>query len=147
MIDFHRILVATDFTGASEPAVKQAIELAKKSDAELLVTHAYQPPGVAQAESFSPGIYDEWDRAMRSYADDQLRPIVEEAKRQGVRARGLLVAGAPYDAINEAAREKGADLVVMGTHGRTGVSRFFLGSVASRVISTAPCPVLTIRAA
>ena len=147
MNDFHRILVATDFTDASEPALKQAIRLARESDAELLITHAYQPPSVAQVESFSPGIYDEWDRTMRAYADDRLRPIVEDAKRQGARASGLLLAGPPYEAINDAAREKAVDLVVVGTHGRTGVSRFFLGSVASRVISTAPCPVMTIRAA
>ena len=55
--------------------------------------------------------------------------------------------GTPYEAIVEAALENNADLVILGTHGRKGVSRFFLGSVASRVISTAPCPVMTVRAA
>jgi nucleotide-binding universal stress UspA family protein len=146
-MDFHRILVATDLTKASEPAVNRAIGLARTSDAELLITHAYHPPSVAQADSFASGIYAEWDRTMRSNAEEQLRPIVEDAKRQGVKASAIVVSGVPYDAISETAREKGADLVVMGTHGRTGVSRFFLGSVASRVISTAPCPVLTVRGA
>jgi nucleotide-binding universal stress UspA family protein len=145
-MEFHRILVATDLTKASEPAVNRAIGLARSSDAELLITHAYQPPSVVQADSFASGIYAEWDRTMRSNAEEQLRPIVEDAKRQGVKAIAIVVSGVPYDAISETAREKGADLVVMGTHGRTGVSRFFLGSVASRVISTAPCPVLTVRA-
>jgi nucleotide-binding universal stress UspA family protein len=145
-MEFHRILVATDLTKASDPAVSRAIRLARDSDAELLITHAYQPPSVAQADSFASGIYAEWDRTMRSNAEEQLRPIVEDAKRQGVKAIAIVVSGVPYDAISETAREKGADLVVMGTHGRTGVSRFFLGSVASRVISTAPCPVLTVRA-
>ncbi|HEX7253007.1 MAG TPA: universal stress protein, partial [Thermoanaerobaculia bacterium] len=54
--------------------------------------------------------------------------------------------GAPDEAITAAARDQKADLVVMGTHGRKGVSRFFLGSVASRVISTSECPVMTVRA-
>jgi nucleotide-binding universal stress UspA family protein len=146
-MEFHRILVATDLTEASQPALTRAIELARKNEAELLITHAYHPPSVAQADSFASGIYEEWDRTMRAHAEEKLRPLVEDAKRQGVKARAIVVSGAPYDAITETAREKGADLVVMGTHGRTGVSRFFLGSVASRVISTAPCPVMTVRAA
>ncbi len=146
-MNFHRILVATDLTKASEPAMGRAIELARKNDAELLITHAYHPPSVAQADSFAAGVYEEWDRTLRLCAEEKLRPIVEDANRQGVKARALLVSGPADDAICDTASEKGADLIVMGTHGRTGVSRFFLGSVASRVISTAPCPVMTVRAA
>ena len=62
-----------------------------------------------------------------------------------VRARGLLLEGVAHDQIVRAARRKKADLLVLGTHGRTGVARFFLGSVAGRVVASAPCPVLTVR--
>jgi nucleotide-binding universal stress UspA family protein len=62
-----------------------------------------------------------------------------------VRARGLLVEGVAHEQITRAAKRLRADLIVMGTHGRTGVARFFVGSVAARVTATAPCPVLTVR--
>jgi nucleotide-binding universal stress UspA family protein len=70
---------------------------------------------------------------------------VAEAKKRGVRARGLVGEGVPYEQIVRTARGKKADMIVMGTHGRTGMSRFFLGSVAGRVASLASCPVLTVR--
>jgi nucleotide-binding universal stress UspA family protein len=62
-----------------------------------------------------------------------------------VNAEALILSGSPQEAIEEAAKAIGAELIVVGTHGRTGVPRFFLGSVAARVVSTAPCPVLTVR--
>ncbi len=147
MNPFHRILVATDFSEASEPAVAEAIEMARESGAELLVAHAYQHPNVIEAQSVAGGVYEEWDRNLRNRVEEKLRPIVARAQKEGVKAGILVLSGAPYEAIAAAAGENNADLVVMGTHGRKGVARFFLGSVASRVISTAPCPVLTVRAA
>ena len=147
MKSFHRILVATDFTPASEPALAEAIEMAKGDGAELLIAHAYQPPNAPQAESVATGIYDEWVQNLRDRVEERLGPLVEKARKEGVKAEALILSGTPYEAITEAAENEGADLVILGTHGRRGVSRFFLGSVASRVISSAPCPVLTVRAA
>jgi nucleotide-binding universal stress UspA family protein len=72
---------------------------------------------------------------------------VEQARKEGVDARALLVTGFADEAIVAAAKQQGADLIVMGTHGRRGAARLFLGSVAARVISTAPCPVMTVRSA
>ena len=147
MKTFHRILVATDFTPASEPALAEAIEMAKGDGAELLIAHAYQPPNAPQAESIATGVYDEWVQNLRDRVEARLEPLVEKAKKEGVKAEALILSGTPYEAITEAAEDKGADLVILGTHGRKGVSKFFLGSVASRVISSAPCPVLTVHAA
>jgi nucleotide-binding universal stress UspA family protein len=147
MNPFKRILVATDFTDSSKPAFEEAIELAQKNGAELLIGHAYQPPNMTQADAVAPGVYDEWDRNLRFRIEQKLQELVNDAKKNGILAKPLVLAGAPYEAIVEAAKENKADLVVMGTHGRKGVSRFFLGSVASRVISTSPCPVMTVRAA
>ncbi len=70
---------------------------------------------------------------------------MKKAKQAGVRVRSLLLEGLPHERIAQAARSKKADVVVVGTHGRTGFSRFFLGSVASRVLAVSPCPVLTVR--
>jgi nucleotide-binding universal stress UspA family protein len=146
MKPFKRILVATDFSAASAPAMREAVELAQDVGSMLLIAHAYQPPNISQAEAVAPGVYEEWDRNLRQGVEAQLKPLVEEARNAGVNARPLVLCGAPYEAIADAVLEHKADLVVMGTHGRQGVSRFFLGSVASRVISTVTCPVMTVRA-
>ena len=146
MKSFHRILVATDFTPASEPPLAEAIDMAKEDGAELLIAHAYQLPSVPQADLVAPGVYDEWVENLRESVEERLEQLVERARKSGVRAQALILTGNPDEAITEAADEQAADLVIVGTHGRKGVSKFFLGSVASRVISTAPCPVLTVPA-
>lgn len=142
---FHRILVATDFSEASTPAVRKAIALAKDSGAELTIAHAYQPPSLLLDGYVPPATYEKWDRNLEEQARMKLQAFVNEAQKAGVVARELVLTGTPYQAIADAAGDVGCDLVVMGTHGRTGVSRFFLGSVAARVVSTAPCPVMTIH--
>jgi universal stress protein A len=142
---FHRILVATDFSEASAPAVRKAIALAKDSGAQLTIAHAYQPPSVLLDGYVPPATYEKWDRNLEEQARMKLQAFVNEAEKEGVVARELVLTGTPYQAIADAAGDVGCDLVVMGTHGRTGVSRLFLGSVAARVVSTAPCPVLTIH--
>jgi nucleotide-binding universal stress UspA family protein len=141
-----RILVATDFSSASDRAVETAIDMAGNNGTELLFAHAYVPPVASQADAVAPGVYEEWDRNLRNAVGEKLEPLVEKAKKRGIKARSLILSGTPYEAIADAAEKNQADLVVMGTHGRKGVARFFVGSVASRVISIAPCPVLTVRA-
>jgi len=82
---------------------------------------------------------------VRSQAQKQLDKLLAKARAAGVRARGLLLEGVPHDRIVRAAKSRRADLVVIGTHGRTGLARLFLGSVAGRVVAAASCPVLTVR--
>ena len=143
---FRRILVATDFSAASAPAVDRAIFLARESDAELTIAHAYQPPSLILDGYVPPPTYETWDHSLEEEARKKLEHLVEDARRIGIQSTPLLLTGTPYAAITDAAKDLDCDLVIMGTHGRTGVSRFFLGSVASRVVSTAPCPVMTIHA-
>lgn len=143
---FHRILVATDFSEASAPAFQEAILMARENGSELLIASAYQRPNRLEAASVAPGVYEEWDSNLRAEIEGKLKLLIEEARKAGVAARPLVLAGAADEAITEAAKDNDADLVIMGTHGRKGVSRLFLGSVASRVIATAPCPVMTIHA-
>jgi nucleotide-binding universal stress UspA family protein len=85
------------------------------------------------------------DTSARAWARKQLDRLVARARAAKVRARGLLLEGVAHDQIVRAARREQADMMVMGTHGRTGIARFFLGSVAARVAAMAPCPVLTVR--
>ncbi len=142
---FRRILVATDFSAASAPAVDRAIFLARESDAELTIAHAYQPPSLILDGYVPPPTYEKWDHSLEEEARKKLEHLVEDARRIGVQSTPLLLTGTPYEAITDAAKDLDCDLVIMGTHGRTGVSRFFLGSVASRVVAAAPCPVMTIH--
>jgi len=142
---FHRILVATDFSPASTPALEQSVKMAKRDEALLLIAHAYQEPGLAELSHAPARVHEEWDQELREGVERKLRPLVEYARKAGIEARALILTGFADEAIIEAARQEGADLIVMGTHGRRGASRLFLGSVASRVISTASCPVMTVR--
>jgi nucleotide-binding universal stress UspA family protein len=143
---FGRIIAATDFSPASEPAVAQAVRLARAEDAELTLVHVYEPPGAASFGSYvaSPGLYDEIEQALRSGAEKSLAPLVEAARKQGVRVTSRVLRGIPHSGITGAAVENHADLIVIGTHGRSGFFRFFLGSVAQKVIAAAPCPVMTV---
>ena len=140
-----RILFATDFSDASTPAFQEAISMSRREGSELVIAHAYQLPNVGIPST--PGLDDEWDRRIREDAETRLRALVEEAAREGVKASPLVFLGDPYEVLVEAAKERAVDLVILGTHARRGLSRLLIGSVASRVISTAPCPVLTVRAA
>ena len=83
--------------------------------------------------------------AIRRDAEKRLRALRGEARKSGVTASALLLGGSPHEALNRAARRHRADLMVLGTHGRTGLKRLLVGSVAARVVATAPCPVLTVR--
>ena len=93
----------------------------------------------------SPKTYDQMIASGTRWARQEMEQLVKKARAAGVKTTSTIVQGVPADHIVRAARAKHADLVVMGTHGRTGFSRFLLGSVASRVVATSPCPVLTVR--
>ncbi|HKD12697.1 MAG TPA: universal stress protein [Thermoanaerobaculia bacterium] len=148
MKSFRRILFATDFSPASARAFDEAVALTGTAGAELTIVHVYQPPALFPADfPVSPAVYDELETKLREDAESGLANLAAEACRRGVRAQFLLLVGFADQAIAEAAREGKADLVVVGTHGRTGVRRLLLGSVASRVITAAPCPVMTVPAA
>jgi universal stress protein A len=147
MARFKRILHPSDFSRASKGAFARAVQLAKDNRAELLVTHVLAMPLPAMAGDgyISPTLYAELESSSRAAAKRELDKLVTQAKKGGARARGMLLEGTPFERISRAARATRSDLIVIGTHGRTGLARLFLGSVASRVLATAPCPVLTVR--
>ena len=140
------ILHPTDFSPASRPAFAHALAVAREEGAELLLVHVLATVMPLVGEGYmSPKTYDDLQRSMRAQAQKQLDRLLAKAKAAKVRARGLLYEGVAADAIARAARTKHARLIVMGTHGRTGFTRLFMGSVAERVVGTSPCPVLTVR--
>ena len=147
MSRIRRIVHASDFSKASRPAFAKALELAKANRAELIVVHALTLVlPFAGGEYVSPQTWDDLEASARSEAEKHLRTLVAKAKKAGVRAKSVIVIGSPYEQIARAARSSRADLLVIGTHGRTGLPKFFLGSVAQRILATARCPVLTVRA-
>jgi nucleotide-binding universal stress UspA family protein len=145
---FRRILHATDFSSASRPALARAIALARQNRAALRVVHARPPLALAGGGDFAfvpPGTYETIDRQARRHAQKRLAAIVDRARKAGVRTTAFLLDGAPHEQVPRAARRMRADLIVIGTHGRTGVTKVILGSVADRLVRLAPCPVLTVR--
>ncbi|HEY7204407.1 MAG TPA: universal stress protein [Methylomirabilota bacterium] len=147
MSRIRTILHPSDFSRASTPAFTQAVAMAKSNRARLLVVHVLLPSApMLMADGYvAPQVYEELDTAARADAQKRLGKLVEQAKRAGVRATALLLKGVAPERIVQAARARKADLVVIGTHGRTGLARLFLGSVASRVLAMSRCPVLTVR--
>jgi universal stress protein A len=142
----RKVMMASDFSPASRAAFQRAVALARANRATLLVMHAVtMPPPTLGGEYIPPQTWERIDRAARASAQKHVATLVAKARRAGVRAAGLVLSGSPYDVIVRAARSRRADVLVLGTHGRTGLPRLLLGSVASRVLATAPCPVLTVR--
>ena len=146
MTAFRRILHSTDFSPASAPAFRRAVMLAKACRAPLVLVHVMTPPSPFIGEGTPPRTYADLLLIARRSAAKRLAALLTRARRNGIRAQTLFVEGLPADEILRAARRARADLVVMGTHGRSGVSRLFMGSVAERVVRESRLPVLTVRA-
>ena len=141
-----RILHPSDLSSASRPAFKKAVEMAKTNRAALEVLHVMASGTCVYGGSHTPKIYAELAASGMAWVRKELNKLLKVARATGVKATSTIVEGSPSDRIVRAARARRADLIVMGTHGRTGFSRLLLGSVASRVIAASPCPVLTLRA-
>ena len=142
----RRILYPTDFSKGSGAAFARAVQLAKADRAQMLIVHVLAPVVPIAGEGYiSPQVYDDIETSGRNHAQRRLSALQAKAKKAGVRATTLLLEGVAHEQIIRAAKSKKADLIVMGTHGHTGIVRFFLGSVTSRVIAGAPCPVLSVR--
>ena len=144
MINLRTILVPSDFSECSEAALRYGLELARRFDARLHLLHVVQDPLTQPwaAEGFSAPLFevvDKWQREAR----ERLLLSVPEADRDRVTV--VSTVAWPYAEILRHAIEHNIDLIVMGTHGRGGVTHMLLGSIAEKVIRRAPCPVLTVR--
>jgi nucleotide-binding universal stress UspA family protein len=140
----RRILHATDFSAASRRAFAAAIRLAKQNRARLCLLHVLVPPSPFVGTK-PPSSYLELQARARREAMRRLATAVASAERAGVRVEAHLVPGAPAEQILRVAGRWRADLIVIGTHGRSGLGRVFMGSVADRILRRAPRPVLTVR--
>src|ERR1044071_6659418 len=142
---FKKLLCPIDFSPGSQQALGVATRLARETDAELVVAHAWYLPARAFA-----GDYPLPDHMVQVMVDEGRRALDEATKRVAElglpRVTSQLLRGVPWDQIVRAARADPAiDTIVMGTHGRSGLARVFLGSVTEPVIRHAPCSVLAVR--
>jgi nucleotide-binding universal stress UspA family protein len=143
-----RILVPTDFSACSDTAIHYAADLAAHLRASLELLHVVEDPflsGAWSAEAFIAGADNLLEEVTES-AKIRLAAVAAALAARGVAAEITVVSGPPSARIVECAGDGGFDLIVMGTHGRTGLSHVVLGSVAERVQRTAPCAVLTVKA-
>ncbi len=141
---FTTILAATDFSEASEQAVSYAASLAREYGATLHLLHVVPDPVLAAA--WSEAYAYDLDKLGERLRRDAERQLAERAARiEGIVVTRDALIGRPASIITAMAADRDVDLIVMGTHGRSGVSHLFMGSVAERVVRTAPCPVLTVR--
>ena len=143
----RRILYATDFSKASARALDEAVSLAKQNHAELLVVHVIEPAGqYAAGEDFGGAeLYMKLEEAAEQDAQRSMQKLMGKLKQARVNAKSLLLKGLAHEQIVKAAKSRKANMIVIGTHGRTGLSKLFMGSVAGRVVSLASCPVVTVR--
>ena len=141
----QHILVPHDFSETAEKAFDFALDLADKLGARLTVLHAYEIPTYAFPEG--PVLTVEMMAQIERAAATALDGILSRASRRspGVKVTTELRQGAAWREIDQAAVDLKADLIVLGTHGRRGIARALLGSVAEKIVRTAACPVLTVR--
>ena len=142
----RRILLAADFSKASRRAVAAALQMAKRNRATVTILHVIAPLIPMGPDQYMA--FDTWDnleKQGRIWAQRELNKLTAKAKKAGVRAVGVVAQGGAAQEIVRTARRRRADLIVIGTHGRTGLAKLFLGSVAAAVVATSQCPVLTVR--
>ncbi len=145
-LQFRSILVATDGSRHSTAAVSEAIGLAKRNGSQLTVI-AVVPAEIATPTDidFTINMRDKIAEEEMRHAEQNAKAVKEAAEREGVSVKAFIMSGKPADAIIQTAAERRADLIVVGSHGRTGLERLMMGSVAERVIVLASCPVLVVK--
>jgi universal stress protein A len=146
MKPIRRVLCATDLSAMSRKALETATVLATSTKATLTILHVSPPPVFGPDEILDARTMDRLQKRNRAWGIRELQKLSKRTSHAGVTTSLLLRDGEPADQIIRAARTDKVDLIVMGTHGRKGLARLFLGSVAQRVVSLAPCPVVTVRA-
>jgi len=143
---YEKILVPVDFAAHSEEAIRRAIDLAQHYSASLTLIYVYEPLDYALPEGYALYTPEQVGRLMEEFKD-RLREMVRDLETKGVRGvESHVLNGAAAIEIVEFAKAHDFDLIVMGTHGRKGLSHLLMGSVAERVLRGAHCPVLTVKA-
>jgi nucleotide-binding universal stress UspA family protein len=145
-MEFRKILCPTDFSDTSRVALEAAVSLAKKLGATVTLLHVYQAPGVALPDGIALGGAEEMT-TIANQVDLSMKAWQVEAQALGMAVGVETAIGPTAPEIDRIAGEGRYDLIVMGTHGRTGLAKALLGSTTAKVVQKAPCAVLTVRPA
>ena len=140
----QHVLVPIDFSATADRALAYAIALGQQFQARLTLLHVLYITPVTMDE-MTAGVAATYLEAQETEAQRLLQASLERVQRAGLQAESLLVRGTPSQTIVDMAGEQGVDLILMGTHGRTGLARVLLGSVAAHIVRQGPCPVLVVR--
>ena len=143
--DIKNVLVPIDFSDYSKSALKYAVNFCKNNNAEMTLIYVVEPviypPDFSMGQIAIPSVNTEWDER----AKQELDKLAKEQIPEGVSVKTIIKTGKPFIEIIETASELDVDLIIIATHGRTGVEHILFGSTAEKVVRKAPCPVLTLR--
>ena len=142
---FYRIVVPTDFSVSSEEAWALARRVAGTLSSEVVLAHVFVEPILYGDPPLAADTAGQVYEHGRKWVEDELEKWASAARAQGVTVRTIVRTGSAHEEIVNLATDERAELIIMGTHGRTGLDRLLLGSVTDRVIRFSPCPVLTVR--
>ena len=142
---YRRILWPTDFSEFAKGALPHALHLAADAGAELVMLHVFTPPPPYTMPEISGDLWAEMLQKQRAAAEERLRRLAGQIREPKIQIRTVLAEGAPFDQILQTAERLQCDLIVIATHGHTGLAHVLIGSVAENVVRRAPCPVLTVR--
>lgn len=150
MLPIRRIMCPTDFSDYSYQALEAADELAQHFSAELVIVHVVSPiPVVAPVPGMAPTAFNvaKYQKELEMSSLKTMKEVVEERVSRAPKVRTMVGHGQAADEIVKMAEEEEAELIMISTHGMSGLERILFGSVAEKVVRNAKCPVLTIRAA
>ena len=143
-IDIQLVLVPIDFSDQANVVIEWATHMAEEHSSKILLLHVYHLPVEFQQLEGAYLPPDFWSNVKKE-AEQQLAAHSQQIRKHEVEVETLVREGYPATVIVEEAERQRADLIVIGTHGHTGLKHLLLGSIAERVVRTAPCPVLTVK--
>lgn len=146
MINLKKILFPTDFSETSNQAMKYAIEFAKAFDAHLDIVHVLFDETQVVAFYLPQVTFQNMDLELEKAAEEQLSKFIDEYPEiKNVKYSTKLIKGTPFLEIINVAKEYKSDMIIIGTHGRSGLEHVLFGSTAEKVVRKSPCPVFTVR--
>jgi len=141
----NKVLVPIDFSDYSKSALKYAVNFAKSFNADIILIYVVEPiiypPDFSMGQIAMPSINTEWD----DRAKDELQKLAKNEIAGVASVKTIIKTGKPFVEIIETAKEENVDLIIIATHGHSGVEHILFGSTAEKVVRKAPCPVLTLR--
>ena len=144
-LSIKKVLVPTDFSDYSKSALRYSVNFAKVFDAEIILVYVIEPviypPDFSMGQIAIPAVNAEWDQK----AKEELDNLAKNEIPSGVKVQTIVRTGKPFVEIIDTATGEDADIIIIATHGHSGVEHILFGSTAEKVVRKAPCPVLTLR--